>query len=312
MSISLYRTSDAWWAGTADAVAKVDTAATTTAQLLADRAAIERAAASTETVAVASLQLLAPVTTPCRVVAQMTNFASHVEDTGGNPKTVPLTFFRKASGSITGPADEIVKPEHVRLLDYEVEIGLVIGRDLPVGTTVTAENMPEYVCGLVVTNDVSARDVQLTKTQFYESKSYPTFTPVGPALVLLDADELGRFGDLRLQLRVNGELRQDSRVEGDMIYRPVQALAALARFQQLSAGDVVMTGTPVGTALSAPPKAVQKIVGLLPDDLKWKLFFTGQAKNPKYLHDGDVVEAGVATDDGKIDLGTQRNVVRSA
>jgi 2-keto-4-pentenoate hydratase/2-oxohepta-3-ene-1,7-dioic acid hydratase in catechol pathway len=75
---------------------------------------------------------------------------------------------------------------------------------------------------------------------------------------------------------------------------------------------VVMTGTPVGTALSAPPKAVQKIVGLLPDDLKWKLFFTGQAKNPKYLHDGDVVEAGVATDDGKIDLGTQRNVVRSA
>ena len=95
-----------------------------------------------------------------------------------------------------------------------------------------------------------------------------------------------------------------------MIYRPVQALAALARFQQLSVGDLVMTGTPVGTALSAPPKPVQKIVGLLPDDVKWKLFFSGQAKNTKYLHDGDVVEASVATDDGKIDLGTQRNVVR--
>ena len=63
----------------------------------------------------------------------------------------------------------------------------------------------------MVTNDVSARDVQLPKTQFYESKSYPTFTPVGPALVLLDADELKRFGDLRLRLRVNGELRQDAR-----------------------------------------------------------------------------------------------------
>ena len=309
MSISIYRTSDAWWAGTADAVAKVDTAATTTAQLLADRAAIERAAASTETVAVKSLDLLAPVTAPCRVVAQMTNFASHVEDTGGNPKTVPLTFFRKASGSITGPVDDIVKPEHVRLLDYEVEIGLVIGRDVPVGTTITADNLADYVCGLVVTNDVSARDVQLTKTQFYESKSYPTFTPVGPALVLLDAEELNRFGELRLQLRVNGELRQDSTVESDMIYRPVQALAALARFQQLSAGDLVMTGTPVGTALSAPPKPVQKLVGLLPDDLKWKLFFSGQAKNTKYLHDGDVVEASIATDDGKIDLGTQRNRV---
>ena len=74
------------------------------------------------------------MTAPCRVVAQMTNFASHVKDTGGDPNKVPLTFFRKASGSITGPVDDIVKPEHVRLLDYEVEIGLVIGRDMPVGT----------------------------------------------------------------------------------------------------------------------------------------------------------------------------------
>ncbi len=310
MSISIYRTSDAWWAGTAEAVARIDTTASTTAQLLADRAAIDAAVTSTETVAVATLDLLAPVTEPCRVVAQMTNFASHVEDTGGDPKKVPLTFFRKASGSITGPLGEIVKPSHVRLLDYEVEIGLVIGRDLPVGTTITADNLADYVCGLVVTDDVSARDVQLTKTQFYEAKSYPTFTPVGPALVLVDAEELGRFGELRLQLRVNGELRQDSTVNTDMIYRPAQALTVLARFQKLSAGDLVLTGTPVGTALSAPPKPVQKLVSLLPDDVKWKLFFAGQAKNPKYLHDGDVVEANVATDDGKIDLGTQRNRVR--
>ncbi|HTX93974.1 MAG TPA: fumarylacetoacetate hydrolase family protein [Mycobacterium sp.] len=310
MTISIYRTSDAWWAGTADAVAKVGTSATTTAQLLADRAAIEQAATSTDTVAVTSLDLLAPVTAPCRVVAQMTNYASHVEDTGGNPKTVPLTFFRKASGSVSGPSDDIVKPEHVRLLDYEVEIGLVIGRDMPVGTTITADNLADYVCGLVVTNDVSARDVQLTKTQFYEAKSYPSFTPVGPALVLVDADELGRFDDLRLQLWVNEELRQNSVVKNDMIYRPVQALAALARFQRLSPGDLVLTGTPVGTALSAPPKPVQKLVSLLPDDVKWKLFFAGQAKNPKYLHDGDVVEATIATDDGKIDLGTQHNEVR--
>jgi 2-keto-4-pentenoate hydratase/2-oxohepta-3-ene-1,7-dioic acid hydratase in catechol pathway len=310
MTISVFRTADSWWAGTSDTVAKIDTTATTTAQLLADRDSIEQAAANTETVAVSSLALHSPVTAPCRVVAQMTNFASHVEDVGGDPKKVPLTFFRKASGSVTGPVDDIVKPPHVRLLDYEVEIGLVIGCDVPVGATVTADNLADYVCGLVVTNDVSARDVQLTKTQFYEAKSYPSFTPVGPALVLVDADELRRFGDLRLWLRVNGELRQDSTVDGDMIYRPVEALAALARFQRLAAGDVVLTGTPVGTALSAPPKTVQKIVGLLPDDLKWKMFFTGQAKNTKYLHHGDVVEAGVGTDDGKIDLGVQRNTVR--
>jgi 2-keto-4-pentenoate hydratase/2-oxohepta-3-ene-1,7-dioic acid hydratase in catechol pathway len=161
-----------------------------------------------------------------------------------------------------------------------------------------------------VTNDVSARDVQLTKTQFYEAKSYPTFTPVGPALVLIDADELKRFGDLRLQLRVNGEIRQNMSVEGDMIYRPVQALQALARFQCLDVGDLVLTGTPVGTAISAPPKPAQAIASLLPAELKWKMFFSSQAKNPKYLRHGDVVEASVATDDGAIDLGAQRNVVK--
>src|SRR6201993_3888205 len=191
MTISVYRTADAWWAGSPDAVANIDTDATTTAQLLADRPAIDRAAASTETVPTSSLELLPPVTKPCRVVAQMTNFASHVKDTGGDPKKVPLTFFRKASGSIAGPVDDIDKPAHVRLLDYEVEIGFGVGAPIPVGAAITADNLADYICGLVVTNDVSARDVQLTKTQFYESKSYPTFTPVGPALVLLDADELG-------------------------------------------------------------------------------------------------------------------------
>ena len=312
MSISVYRTADGWWAGSSESVARIETTATTTAALLADRAAIEAAVTGAERVATATLELLSPVTAPCRVIAQMTNFASHVLDTGGNPKTVPLTFFRKASGSITGPYGDIVKPAHVRLLDYEVEIGLVIGRDVPVGTTITADNLADYVCGIVVTNDVSARDVQLTKTQFYEAKSYPGFTPVGPALVLLDADEMRRFDELRLQLKVNGQPRQDSIVKTDMIYQPVQALTALARFQTLAAGDLVLTGTPVGTALSAPPKAIQKVSGLLPDDLKWKLFFKGQAKNPNYLRDGDVVEASVGTDDGKIALGTQRNRIRFA
>jgi 2-keto-4-pentenoate hydratase/2-oxohepta-3-ene-1,7-dioic acid hydratase in catechol pathway len=223
-----------------------------------------------------------------------------------------LTFFRKASGSINGPFDDIVKPDHVQLLDYEAEIGLVIGRDIPVGTAITDANIADYVVGLVVANDVSARDVQLTKTQFYEAKSYPTFTPVGPALVLVDADELKRFGDLRLRLRVNGEIRQDMLVEGDILYPPVRALQALSRFQRLDAGDLLLTGTPVGTAISAPPKPAQVLSAPLPDEIKWKLFFSGQAKNPKYLRDGDVVEAGVTTDDGAIDLGTQRTVVRYA
>ena len=223
-----------------------------------------------------------------------------------DPKTVPLTFFRKSSVSISGPFDDIVKPTHVRFLDYEVEIGLVIGRDLPVGTDVTPGNLTDYVAGLVITNDVSARDIQLPQTQFYEAKSYPTFTPVGPELVLLDADELARFGDLRLRLSVNGDERQNALVEGDMLYRPLAALQSLTRFQDLAAGDLVLTGTPAGTALVAPPKPIEMIGALLPPAVKWKAFFKRQASNRKYLQQDDVITASVATDDGAIDLGIQR------
>ena len=310
MRITILRTADAWWVRTPGGAARIDTDSTSTGELLVESAKIDAARGSKEAVDVATLDLLSPVTAPCRGVAQMTNFASHVKDSGLDPDTIPLTFFRKTSGSISGPSGDIIRPDHVRYLDYEVEIGLVIGRELPVGTQVTKENWTSFVAGLVVTNDVSARDVQLPKTQFYESKSYPTFTPVGPSLVLLDDDELRRFGDLRLRLWVNGDLRQDSAVAGDMIYSPMAALQALSRFQRLDAGDLLLTGTPAGTALSAPPKPLGMIAALLPPALRWKLFFQRQAKNPKYLKHGDVVELAIGTDDGTIDLGRQRTVVR--
>jgi 2-keto-4-pentenoate hydratase/2-oxohepta-3-ene-1,7-dioic acid hydratase in catechol pathway len=303
MTISILRTADAWWVQTANGAARVKTDARTTRELLADRSDIDAAAKSTDTVPVESLQLQSPITTPCRVVAQATNFASHVKDVGRDPAKTPLTFFRKASGSVTGPFGDIVKPAHVKLLDYELEIGLVIGRELPVGTEITEANLAHYVAGLVVTNDISARDIQLPKMQFFESKSYPTFTPVGPALVLLDADELKRFGELRLRLSVNGQVRQNMIVEGDILYPPVEALQTLAGFQHLDAGDIVLTGTPVGTALTTH--------GVAPKgDLDMGAFLAGQVENnPNYLHHGDLVEGTVATDDGAIELGVQRNRV---
>jgi len=312
MSTSVLRTADAWWVATPAGAARIATEARTTAQLLADRPAITAAGASGETVPVDSLALVSPVTAPCRVVALATNFASHVKDVGMNPDQMPLTFFRKASGSIAGPHDDVIRPAHVRLLDYEVEIGLVIGQEMPVGTTITADNWADYVAALVVTNDISARDIQLPKGQFFESKSYPTFTPVGPVLVLVDGDELKHFDDLRLRLWVNGELRQNMPVGGDMLFPPVEALQTLSRFQRLDPGDLVLTGTPVGTALSGGPKSVGMVLSLLPPAVKWKLFLPAQAKNPKYLHGGDVIEATVATDDGALDLGRQRTTVRDA
>lgn len=312
MSITVLRTADAWWVRTPGGAARIDTEATTTGELLAEPERIEAAQDSEQIVDPAGLELVSPVTPPCRVVAQMTNFSSHAKDAGFNPEAIPLTFFRKTSGSISGPFDDILRPGHVRCLDYEVEIGLVIGRELPVGTHVTHENWTTFVAGLVVTNDVSARDVQLPKSQFFESKSYPTFTPVGPALVLLDGDELNRFGDLRLRLWVNGDLRQEAMVGQDMIYLPDQALQSLTRFQRLDPGDLILTGTPEGTALSAPPRPVEIVAGLLPPSLKWRIYFHRQAQNPRYLKPGDVVELTAGTDDGAIDLGRQRTIVRGS
>ncbi|NIL83993.1 hypothetical protein RhoFasGS6_01352 [Rhodococcus fascians] len=308
MSIAVLRTADAWWVETPAGASRIDTSATTTAELLADRAAVDAARTGTDVVAVETLSLVSPVTAPCRVVANMTNFVSHVKDSGMNPDTVPLTFFRKTSGSISGPTDDIVKPPHVKLLDYEIEIGLVFGKTLTVGTTIDASNVAEYVAGLVITNDVSARDVQLPKTQFYEGKSYPTFTPVGPRLLLLEAGEFDRFGELTLTLRVNGTVRQDSTV-ADMIYRPVESLKALSKFQRLDAGDLLLTGTPGGTALKAPAKPIEMIGSLIPPALKWKVFFKKQAKNPDFLQDGDVLELTCSTPDGSLDLGVQRTRV---
>jgi 2-keto-4-pentenoate hydratase/2-oxohepta-3-ene-1,7-dioic acid hydratase in catechol pathway len=315
MSTNLARTADGWWAVTPAGLVRLGLPATTTSGLLADRAALAaaieaaHAAGAKDTVPAGTLDLLSPVTAPARVVAQAVNYRSHATDSGFDPDTVPAAFFRKASHSITGPDGDIIRPDGVGFLDYEVELGLVIGADLPVGTTVTEENLARYAAALVVTDDVSARQIQLVKTQFYESKSYPTFTPVGPWLTLVDASDLTRLSSLRLTLRVNGDVRQDNTVAADMIVGPARALTLLSRFQPMAPGDLLLTGTPGGTALKAPAKIAGLLAGLLPPATRWKLFFKSQAGNPRYLCDGDVITATIASPDGRLDLGTQHNTI---
>ena len=313
MRARLARTADGWWLLTPAGLVRLGLETATTGALLADEdhlaAAVEAAgtaAAADPRLAVSagSVDLLSPVTAPARVVAQAVNYRSHAVESGFDPDKIPPVFFRKSSHSLTGPAGDVIRPDGLGFLDYEVELGLVIGADLPVGTTVTQETLHHYVAGLVVTNDVSARQIQLTKTQFYEAKSYPTFTPVGPWLALVDAADLARLGSLRLTLSVNGEVRQDA-LASEMIVTPAQALNALSRFQPLAPGDLLLTGTPGGTALKAPPKAVEKLAGLLPAPVKWQMFFRRQAGNPRYLRDGDLVTASIASADGELDLGTQ-------
>jgi 2-keto-4-pentenoate hydratase/2-oxohepta-3-ene-1,7-dioic acid hydratase in catechol pathway len=309
MTARLARTGDGWWLLTPAGLVRLGLDAPTTGALLADRpaldAAVAAAADAAETaVPAGSLDLLSPVTAPARVVAQAVNYRSHAAESGFNPDKIPPVFFRKSSHSLTGPAGDIIRPPGVGFLDYEVELGLVIGADLPVGTTVTPDTLHRYVAALVAANDVSARQIQLTKTQFYEAKSYPTFTPAGPWLVLAGAADLARLGSLRLTLSVNGEVRQDA-LAADMIVTPARALTALSGFQPMAPGDLLLTGTPGGTALKAPPKAVERLAGLLPTAVKWQMFFRRQAGNPRYLHDGDLVTASITSADGDLDLGTQ-------
>jgi len=313
MSARLARTADSWWAVTPAGLVRLDLPAATTAGLLADRTALAAAvraaqARQQDAVPAESLDLLSPVTAPARVVAQAVNYRSHATDSGFDPDRVPAAFFRKASHSVTGPTGDIIRPDGVGFLDYEVELGLVIGADLLVGTTVTDADLARYVAALVVADDVSARQIQLVKTQFYEAKSYPTFTPVGPWLTLVDAADLARLDSLRLTLSVNGEVRQDS-TPADMIVRPARALTLLSRFQPMAPGDLLLTGTPGGTALKAPAKIAGQLAALLPPATRWKLFFSREAANPRYLHDGDVITATIGSPDGQLDLGTQRTTV---
>jgi len=257
-----------------------------------------------------ALELLSPVTHPCRVIAQATNYREHVREVGLDPGARSSNvLFTKSSAAIAGPNDAIVRPSHVRLLDYEIELGLVIGKHTCGPMKTAADRLGDLVAALVVGNDVSARDVQVPEGQFYKGKSYRTFCPLGPYLFVPDASELARWPELQLTLRVNGEVRQDARA-GDMIHRPAETLTEVTSIEDLSPGDVILTGTPGGVALAPPKKPLRLIAELLPEAVKWRMFVDKQAKSARYLKAGDRVTATIRTPDGRIDLGTQNNLVR--
>lgn len=271
-----------------------------------------REAQDSEALPLEELDLLSPVTAPCRVVALGANYRSHRQEVGLAPDGATFNmFFRKSDASLTGPTGVIRRPGHVQLLDYEVEIGLVMKSPLPPDTTLTPEQLPDFVGALVATNDVSARDIQLPQTNFYKGKSYRTFCPVGPFLVLVGAEELSRLKDLRLCLRVNGELRQEA-LASDMIFGPVESLSELSQFEDFDVGDLLLTGTPAGVGLRPPGQVLQRLAGLLSPELRWRKFVEAQGKNERYLKAGDRVTLRIATDDGILDLGTQEHLVEDA
>jgi 2-keto-4-pentenoate hydratase/2-oxohepta-3-ene-1,7-dioic acid hydratase in catechol pathway len=219
------------------------------------------------------------------------------------------TIFTKASSSICAADDNIVRPPHVKLLDYEIELGLVLGRDITDPVRVGSEELPQFLAGLTIVNDVSARDVQLPQAQFYKGKSYRSFAPVGPILLLLEPSEWQRWSELRMQLFVNGKLRQEARC-AEMLFAPHQTLTELSGLQDLTVGDLIATGTPAGCAAVAPGKAALFMMRhFMSDAMKWRLFVQKGLTNPRYLKPGDEIHSLIRTDDGALDLGNQHNRV---
>ncbi len=255
------------------------------------------------------VEILSPVTRNQQFICQGANYRQHMIESGMDPDAKKFNMiFTKAPSCIVAANSPLILPKNVRFLDYEIELGLIGKRDLTKAVTVTDTNLYEFVAGLVIVNDYSARDVQIPQMQFYKGKSYRTFGPVGPHLCLLERADFPQIKNLQLKLTVNGQVRQNNST-ANLVFGPAETLTELSGVQDLFAGDLISTGTPAGCALSVPSPFRQKIAGLFPEATKWKMFLNVQAKREQYLKIGDVVEARISNPSGGIDLGVQRNVV---
>jgi 2,4-didehydro-3-deoxy-L-rhamnonate hydrolase len=210
-----------------------------------------------------------PLTGIGKVVCIGLNYTDHAHEVGLPLPQEPLLFI-KANSAISGPGDPIVRPRDAVKLDYEVELGAVIGRD---ARNVDTTDALKHVAAYCIVNDVSERAFQMehggTTTK---GKSADTFAPIGPWLVT--ADEVGDPQALDVWTTVNGESRQRGNT-ANMIFTVRQLVAYVSRFMSLRAGDIISTGTPAGVAHGMKP--------------------------PRYLEPGDVVEMGITK------LGVQRN-----
>ena len=213
----------------------------------------------------------APVGGSRQFVAIGLNYGKHAAETGAEPPKEPIVF-NKAITSIQGPNDDVKWPEGSKQMDWEVELGVIIGT--------TARSVPKdraltYVAGYCLANDVSERHWQTQRGgQWVKGKSFDTFGPLGP--VLVTADEIPDPQKLPVSLKVNGVVRQNSSTS-DMIFSVAEIVAHLSLFMTLLPGDVIVTGTPEGVGLGMKP--------------------------PVFLKRGDVMEL-----EGGI-LGSQRQVV---
>lgn len=239
------------------------------AQML-ERAADAAAGFGGKRLADAEIELLAPILNPPKMFGIGENYAAHAIETGNQPPENVIVF-AKYSTTIIGPDAPIVLPRISHKVDYEAELGVVIGAP---GRNIPPARAFEHVVGYVPFHDVSARDYQMRTTQWTLGKNFDTFSPMGPALVT--SDEVPDPHDLGIRCRVSGEVLQDANTR-DMIFDIPTLIAELSSVMTLEIGDVIATGTPPGVGMARTP--------------------------PRWLRPGDVVEVEI---DG---LGVLRNPV---
>lgn len=214
-------------------------------------------------IALADVRLEAPVPNPSKYLAIGMNYRDHVEESARKGIKTPETqiWFNKQVSCITGPFDPLEKPAISDMLDYEVELCVVIGKACK---NVSIEDAASVIAGYMVANDVSVRDVQWKSPTWTLGKSFDTHGPIGPWLVT--ADEIADPHALRVLLTVNGEERQNNSTSL-MVYNIFQQIAHLTQIMTLQPGDLIATGTPMGVAAGM--------------------------ETPRYLKVGDVVRAEI-------------------
>ncbi len=202
----------------------------------------EWAAVDTETFSIDEVRLLAPVE-PSKVVAIGLNYKAHAAEFDKELPEEPMIFL-KPSTSVIGPEDEIIYPGHMsRRVDFEAELGIVIGAECRM---IRDEQAPLYILGYTCVNDVTARDLQGRDVQYTRAKSFDTFCPVGP-WVETELDP----SDVRIESLVNGEPRQDARTS-DMIFTVNEIVSFVSKVMTLLPGDIIATGTPSGVGKIYP------------------------------------------------------------
>ena len=192
------------------------------------------------------------ISKPGKFVAIGLNYSDHAEETGAKVPSEPIVFM-KATSCVNGPNDDIEITSYSKKLDWEVELGIVIGKELK---NISEKESPNHILGYCLVNDISERDWQIEKMgQWVKGKSHDTFGPIGPYLVT--KDEITDINNLNLSLDVNGKRMQTGNTD-TMIFNAYFIVAYLSKFMSLQAGDIITTGTPPGVGMGMKPQVFLK------------------------------------------------------